>query len=549
MIRRGWAIGVCGAAILAVAGDLGLGRVEESYLDLFEIRDRIVVTSAGGASTLEDGTTITAARDDFRKRHGALSRELDQIKRDALSADDRRALDVMQRALRTNLGPSSVEEPSEEGNEGGCGFDAAAVVKKAGLAGLQEAMYSCYGRTAEAIPFEGRTYARLTILEKMGKEGDPARRKALFLALEPLFRSINGDGGLTSPYRLMLPLSAAEWAKDGSPIDANLKALGVEREQLESWLVSILEAWRGLVAQAPVEPWDYDYVHGAAARALAEKVPLGRLMPINDRVYAELGAPLEKLGVRYDTAPRPGKTPVAFCDFGARPRLRNGVWTTGRPSVFATYEAGGLGNLSELIHESGHAVHIAAIRTRPAYADWPDSDALTEALADVFALEMYEPAWQQRYFGAAASLADNLRAKYSGIVFDVAWALLEWRLHRDPRADPNTVWTDIAARYLRIKPHAEKSWWARRGQLVNSPGYMMNYALGAILVADIRAAARQARGHLMNDSGYYSWISERLYRFGLERPSGEVVREFLGRSLSPAALIADMRRARMLAPP
>ncbi len=376
----------------------------------------------------------------------------------------------------------------------------------------------------------------------MTRADDAARRKALFMAMVPMFRAVNGDDDALSPYRSMLPLSAAKWNKEGSPIEANLESLGIESAKLEGWLVAILEAWRELAPVEPVEPWDYDYVHGAAGRELAARVPLEELLAINSRAYADLGADVAKLNVQFDVKPRPGKTPVAFCDFGARPRLRNGAWTPGQPSIFATYETGGLGNLNELIHETGHAVHIAAIRTRPAYRDWPDSDALTEGLADMFSLEIYEPAWQRKYLGAEAPLRDSLRSKYSGIVFDVAWALFEWRMHREPNADPNAVWTGIAARYLGIKEHPEWSWWARRGQLVNSPGYMMNYALGAILVADIRARARELRGPLMDDRDYYEWLSERIYRFGLSRPSGEVVRDFLGRAPSADALVADLRR-------
>jgi hypothetical protein len=38
-------------------------------------------------------------------------------------------------------------------------------------------------------------------------------------------------------------------------------------------------------------------------------------------------------------------------------------------------------------------------------------------------------------------------------------------------------------------------------------------------------------------------MTERLYRYGLERPSQRVVEEFLGRSISPRALIEDLSRA------
>ncbi|HEY7516601.1 MAG TPA: hypothetical protein VIC87_19070, partial [Vicinamibacteria bacterium] len=274
------------------------------------------------------------------------------------------------------------------------------------------------------------------------------------------------------------------------------------------------------------------------------KIPLSRLREMNDRFYASLGADPVALGVRYDLAPRAGKSPVAFTDFGGRPRLEEGRWTTGEPWVFATYRTGGLGNLVELLHETGHAVHIAAIRTRPAFTDWPDSDTFTEALADLMALEAYEPQWQRRYLGDEVPLAESLRSKYGGIVLDVAWALFELRLHRDPEADPNRVWTDLTHRYLHVVPHPEISWWARRGQLVESPGYMMNYALGAILVADMRARCRALMGSFsVENRGYYPWLSERIYRFGLERGSGEVIRGFLGRGPSPDALIADLGRA------
>jgi hypothetical protein len=36
----------------------------------------------------------------------------------------------------------------------------------------------------------------------------------------------------------------------------------------------------------------------------------------------------------------------------------------------------------------------------------------------------------------------------------------------------------------------------------------------------------------------------RLYRFGLERPSQRVVEDFLGRPISPRALLDDLARAR-----
>jgi oligoendopeptidase F len=267
------------------------------------------------------------------------------------------------------------------------------------------------------------------------------------------------------------------------------------------------------------------------------------MLQLNRELYRALGADVERLGVHFDLQPREGKTPVAYTTFGSRPRFTNGRWRPGEPWVFATYRIGGLDNLNELLHETGHAIHIAAIRTRPAFADWPDSDPFTEAVADFMALEVYEPAWQQHWLGDSVPLVDGLRGRYGGIVLDVAWALFERRMQRDVTADPNQVWTALTRDYLRIQPHPELSWWAMRGQLVDAPGYMMNYAAGAMIIAAIRARTRELHGRFSEgDSTWYRWIAPRLYRFGLERPTREVIQHFLGRMVTPTAILQDMRR-------
>jgi hypothetical protein len=297
-----------------------------------------------------------------------------------------------------------------------------------------------------------------------------------------------------------------------------------------------------------MEPWDFAYETGRASRALGPGIPLENLRAINDRFHADLGADPTLLGVVYDLEPRASKDPVAFTTFGRRPRTRGTLRIPGEPWVFASYRIGGVDNLLELLHETGHAVHIAAIETRPAFTDWPDSDIFTEALAELAALEIYEAAWQQRYLGSRVPIGSALAAKYAGIAMDIAWALFEVRLHREPERDPNELWTEITGTYFRIEPHPELSWWAVRGQLVEAPGYMMNYAAGAILAADLRARMRELRGAPADgDPGWYEEAARSLYRFGLERPSKQVIEDFLGRPVSPQALLDDMSRARTAA--
>jgi hypothetical protein len=135
--------------------------------------------------------------------------------------------------------------------------------------------------------------------------------------------------------------------------------------------------------------------------------------------------------------------------------MAGGRWLRAEPWVIGTYAGGGLGELTELVHETGHALHLAAIRTRPAFADWPDSEAFTEALAELTALDTAEHAWQQQWLGVSAPDAVSLRGRYAEVILDICWALFEIRLHGDPDRRPNDVWTDLTSTYLSIAPHPE----------------------------------------------------------------------------------------------
>jgi hypothetical protein len=450
----------------------------------------------------------------------------------------------MRRTLARDLGPLTSPMPVKQTPvPPDCSYDATAFrTRPQGLDSLRGRVYACYGWAQSHVVSEGDTLDRLTVLAAIAHTDDPDQRRRLFLSLEPVWRSVNGDNNPTSPYRELIALEAK--ARASSPTASEqILASGVPPDSVEHWLISILETWRAVSPDSVLEPWDCFYVNGEASRRLSRLIPRDRLTGLNADVYRSLGADVAALRVHYDLEPRDGKTPVAYTTFGARPRSINRAWYSGEPWVFATYRTGGLDNLNELLHETGHAIHIGAIRTRPAFADWPDSDPFTEAVADFMALDVYEPVWQRRWLGDSVPLAESLRARYGGIVFDVAWAVFEMRMLRNPGADPNQVWTAITRDYLRVRPHPELSWWAMRAQLVDAPGYMMNYAVGAILIAAIRARTEALHGPwIRGDSTWYGWIAPRLYRFGLERPTRAVLQQFLGGSVTPNALLQDMRR-------
>ena len=522
-----------------------LAAAESVYQELRYLKDQIDVTRYRGADRSTRGVPVSELRTRYEVVRSSLLMGLASVADTVLAGEDRRALAVMRRTLETELVALGISGDTAGAPAVQCDYEAARLAEgPTGLEVLTDRMYACFGRAAQNIRYEGEVLDRLTVLGLLPRTEDPERRRRLFLALAPVWQSVNGDGGPASPYRHLVRLSARRWNAGRSPTEASVRQLGIDPQVMEEWLTAILERWRDITPEEMLEPWDFHYAMGGASRFLGPRLSRSGLLSLNQRYYAALGASPESLGIQYDLDPRPGKTPVAFTTFGARARQERGAWVGAVPWVFATYRVGGLDNLSELLHETGHAIHIAAIRTRPAFLDWPDSDPFSEALGDIVGLEVYEPAWQARYMGDSVAPADAVHAKYAGIVLDIAWALFEIRLHAHPEWDPNQVWTQITRDYLRIVPHPELSWWAMRGQLVNAPGYMMNYAVGAIIVAELRARAQELHGPFtLGDPSWYRWIAARLYRFGLERSSREVITDFLGRPLSPRALLDDMARA------
>jgi Zn-dependent M32 family carboxypeptidase len=82
-----------------------------------------------------------------------------------------------------------------------------------------------------------------------------------------------------------------------------------------------------------------------------------------------------------------------------------------------------------------------------------------------------------------------------------------------------------------------------RGQLIDAPGYMANYAIGSIIIADIRARVKEQHGDFTTgDRTWYAFMTDRIYKFGLSRSSADVIIDFLGRPISANAILADMRR-------
>jgi hypothetical protein len=532
--------------LASFAADAGLvpdskkvSAVEYLYADVSDANSVLAAIDSGLLSSYQ-GKDRAAWAQSYTGKSAQLARELENLPTSGLSGRDTRAVAAMRKQTKAFSGGGALFSPAAKCQD--------ASRKDLAYLQLKSALVACFVEIGNSLSFEGGKINRVSALDLLHETSDATRRKTVFLAFVPLWKAINGNNEPDSPYRRMIAGAAEEGAKNGSEIANAARDVGIDPAEVERWLTQILDAWREASGDAMVEPWDFRFQAGEADRLLGTYIPRESLQPINQRYYGDLGADLEQMGTLYDLGPRPDKAALAYTEFVTHGRQVNGVWQPTVARVSAPYERGGLFVLNELVHENGHVVNITAIRNRPAFVDWP-SDLFAEAFADVPAWSTYEPLWQRRYLGHEAPEQLSLRALYSVVVLDVAWSVFELRMFRTPTSDPNALWTEITSHYLHIVPHPELSWWAVRVQLADLPGYMVNYGLGAVLTAEMRNHIVAVLGPFdRGDSRWYGWLSAHLLRYGSERDTRTLMQNFLGRPVSPHALLEQIHRVEPLSP-
>jgi hypothetical protein len=509
----------------------GFEGVEASYAAARTAFGRLVVARTRG----ED---VAALERDYAARRVEVGRRLAEHRPGAGEAE-------MVAAVRGALGWFDELEPVE-----GVEVAGEEPAEARDVAALRRHTMRAFGEAGDAIAVGGETLHRLHAFDRLATEPDPLRRRQVFEAMAPLWRAVDGDGGPSSPYRVLLRSSAARWDREGSPVERNAAALGIEPSTVEPMLRELLRSWRRVIGPDRLEPWDYRYLLGGMDRRLGPAVPRDRLLEVNDAHLASLGADPRALGIRYDVFPRDGRpvVPFAFALAETVPSVAiDGSWRPTVPWVFATYATGGLGSLNELLHESGHAVHYAAIRERPAlFEPRVEDGGFVEGIGELVGWDADEPAFQRRHLGEAASLHESRLGRYGGVMLDACWTLFEIELHRHPDRVPNEVWSEVTEAGLGLVPHPEWSWWAVRAQLIEAPGYLANYVFAALVAAALRARIRALRGDWLEaggDPGWYPFVSERLLRFGAARPARRVLTEFLGGPLTATPMLEDLALA------
>src|SRR5690606_4254966 len=154
--------------------------------------DQLRMADALGRDRLPNEPPLSAAADSLPSAVVRVSEELARVDTAALNPEDRRAWIAMGRVLRGIAVDGADATPPV-----GCdpGRQSAMALQP-----LTDVTMACYGAAQERIVVGRDTLDRLTILGRLAQEADPERRRSLFRALIPVWRSVNGSNQPDSPY-------------------------------------------------------------------------------------------------------------------------------------------------------------------------------------------------------------------------------------------------------------------------------------------------------------------------------------------------------------
>jgi hypothetical protein len=319
--------------------DVSVPQIEQIYADAVDAVG-ILTTIDSGLFKVYQGKGRAEWEQIYREKRNDFAKGVATVSTASLSAADLHALSIMRASLQSTLPENPYDSTSNYSSSDGTCKDASR--KTLDSAALSAALYSCFDQLGNKLSFKNRSLTRDSAIALLSRTEDPQERRALFLAFVPLWEAINGRDEVDSPYRRRIKFAAAEYAAQGFPIDAAAKAIGQQPADVERWLEQILDTWRQILPEKPVEPWDYRFSGGEADRTLDAAMPLASLAAINRRYYHDLGADLSDLGVLFDMEPRPGKAPNTYTNFVTMGRAIDGHWQPTVARFSANYTDSGL---------------------------------------------------------------------------------------------------------------------------------------------------------------------------------------------------------------
>ena len=322
----------------------------------------------------------------------------------------------------------------------------------------------------------------------------------------------------------------------------DLRALGTQcarflRETKDLWHDALRERLKRDLGIVPSDAMRSDSLALARASAFDRYFAAGELEGAVRRQLREMALDPEAGGrIVYDTVDREGKRSRAFC---APVRIPHEVHLVMRPH-------GGVSDWTTLLHEVGHALHFANMRSDlPFEFRWLGDNSITEGYAMLFDHRLQDAGWLRRYAGlSGADLGRYLRvAGFEELRFLRRYAaklLYELELHGG-----DVPWDALPAQYADRLTAATGFRYSPADAFVDvDPRF---YAARYLQAWQLQSVIAESLVERFDDDWWRNpragpWVAQALFADGQTDLAGELAQRVAGRDLSFEPLVRSVER-------
>src|SRR5262245_52892765 len=213
-----------------------ISDAENSFADLSNASAAYRTIQSGLFKTYQ-GRDSTAWLGLYTQKRSEVAAAIAKLSPAELSANDTRALSIIPKSLDSDF-PEDLANSSSLQPSGHC---SEAPRRDLDARKLRDALLACFDEIGNNLQSDGKTWTRVDAMGALAMLDDPQRRKSLFLAMLPLWQSVNGRNEADSPYRRHIRNTAAS-NKPDSPLEAAAHTVGVSSQDVQTWLEQILDA-------------------------------------------------------------------------------------------------------------------------------------------------------------------------------------------------------------------------------------------------------------------------------------------------------------------
>lgn len=306
-----------------------------------------------------------------------------------------------------------------------------------------------------------------------------------------------------------------------------------------------------------VEGWDMRYLReknsSGEINEYLKDIPETTALEIARKFYSALGIDIDDYHFTMDLYPRPGKNTHAFAMGVLLPRVDAKGNILPEPKMDVRFLANLKkpviwGDISTVIHELGHAVHMGEVR-QPMAAFRGIGSVETEAIAMTIErmagseeflkaiIPQYAKIEHKTFEKLLSKMIESSKIEQAFVLMRQAYfSDFEYEVYKNPDQDIAALWSKMHKEWWGIEIAPDVVDWDV-DHFVMAPVYVQNYAIGIVMVEQFYAAINKEFKTAYNSKALGDKLKKTYFAPGVRWDYLELTKQFTGKPLTAQAAL------------